>query len=251
MTTSLAWLTARPLAHRGLHDTATGVIENTASAFHAAAAGGYGIECDVQLSRDDEAMVQHDDTLSRLMESRGRVAEMAAAELQAARYRGCSDRMLTLSELCDLIGGRVALAVEIKSRFDGDLQLTRRVIEVLSAYKGPAAAMSFDPAIIAALRQLAPALPRGIVAEWRYGHDEWNRVSRIEKLKLALLLHAARTRPHFIAYQVRDLPSPAPFLARGMFGVPLLTWTVRTPQDLRTAARWADQMIFEGFRPET
>jgi glycerophosphoryl diester phosphodiesterase len=247
---SLAWLTARPLAHRGLHDAAAGVIENTASAFHAAAAAGYGIECDVQLSGDGEAMVQHDDTLSRLMDFHGRVADMTAAELQAVRYRGCDDRMLTLSELCDLIGGRVALAVEIKSHFDGDLRLTRRVIEVLSAYKGPVAAMSFDPGIVGALRDDAPALPRGIVAEWRYGHDEWKRVSRIEKLKLALLLHAPRTRPHFIAYQVRDLPSPAPFLARAMFAVPLLTWTVRTPQDRRTAARWADQMIFEGFRPD-
>lgn len=250
MTTSLAWLTARPLAHRGLHDAAAGVIENTASAFHAAAAAGYGIECDVQLSRDGEAMVQHDDTLSRLMESRGRVADMTAAELKAVRYRDCGDHMLTLGELCDLVGGRVALAVEIKSRFDGDLRLTRRAIEVLSAYKGPTAAMSFDPAIVAGLRDSAPSLPRGIIAEWRYGHEEWKRVSRIEKLKLALLLHAPRTRPHFIAYQVRDLPSPAPFLARAMFGVPLLTWTVRTPEDRRTAARWTDQMIFEGFRPE-
>jgi glycerophosphoryl diester phosphodiesterase len=250
VTTLLAWLTARPLAHRGLHDASAGVIENTASAFHAAAAGSYGIECDVQLSRDGEAMVQHDNTLSRLMESRRRVEELTTAELQALPYRACGDRMLTLSELCDLVRGRVALAVEIKSRFDGDLRLTQRVTQVLSAYRGSAAAMSFDPSVVAALRQLAPALPRGIVAEWRYGDEEWKQVSRIEKLKLGLLLHAPRTRPHFVAYQVRDLPSPAPFLARSIFGVPLLTWTVRTPEDRRTAARWADQMIFEGFRPE-
>ncbi len=250
MTTLLAWLTARPLAHRGLHDASAGVIENTASAFHAAAAGGYGIECDVQLSRDGEAMVQHDNTLSRLMASRRRVEELTTAELQALSYRTCGDRMLTLSELCDLVRGRVALAVEIKSRFDGDLRLTQRVTQVLSAYRGSAAAMSFDPSVVAALRQLAPALPRGIVAEWRCGHEEWKQVSRIEKLKLGLLLHAPRTRPHFVAYQVRDLPSPAPFLARSIFGVPLLTWTVRTSEDRRTAARWADQMIFEGFRPE-
>jgi len=248
LNSSLAWLTSRPLAHRGLHDAAAGIIENTASAFRAAVDAGYGIECDVQLSRDGEAMVHHDDTLWRLIETPGRVADMTAAELQQLRYRNCADRMLTLAELCELLGGRVPLAVEIKSHFDCDLRLTRRVAETLSKYNGPAAAMSFDPEAVRALRKFAPSLPRGIVAEWRYRHEEWKRISRIGKLKLGLLLHAPWSRPHFVAYQVRDLPSPAPFIARAL-GLPLLTWTVRTPEDARTAARWADQMIFEGFRP--
>ena len=248
MKQSLAWLTSRPLAHRGLHDPSAGIIENTASAFRAAIEAGYGIECDVQLSRDGEAMVHHDDTLWRLMQQPERVADMTAADLQQLRYRDCADRMLTLAELCALIGGRVPLAVEIKSHFDRDLRLTRRVIEILAEYDGPAAAMSFDPEVVRALRKLAPHLPRGIVAEWRYRHEEWKRISRIGKLKLALLLHAPWTRPLFVAYQVRELPSPAPYIARA-FGLPLLTWTVRSAEDRRHAARWADQMIFEGFRP--
>lgn len=248
MNRSLAWLTSRPLAHRGLHDAAAGVIENTASGFRAAIEAGYGIECDVQLSRDGEAMVHHDEGLSRLMQHSARVAELTAPELQQARYRHSADRMLTLGELCELIGGRVALAVEIKSRFDRDLRLTRRVAETLGKYNGPAAAMSFDPEVLRGLRRMAPHLPRGIVAEWRYHHDEWKRIGRVGKLKLALLAHAPWSRPHFVAYQVRDLPSPAPSIARA-FGLPLLTWTVRTPEDQRTATRWADQMIFEGFRP--
>ena len=248
MTQSLAWLTSRPLAHRGLHDASAGVIENTASAFCAAVDTGYGIECDVQLSRDGEAMVHHDDTLWRLMQRPEHVAELTAAELQRLPYRDCADRMLTLSGLCELIGGRVPLAVEVKSHFDRDLRLTRRVAETLAKYGGPAAVMSFDPEVVRALRKLAPDLPRGIVAGWRYRHDEWKRISRIRKLKFALLLHAPLSRPNFVAYQVRDLPSPAPWIARA-FGLPLLTWTVRTPEDRRPAARWADQMIFEGFRP--
>lgn len=249
MSRSLAWLTSRPIAHRGLHDASAGVIENTASAFAAAIAAGYGIECDVQLSRDGEAMVHHDETLSRLMQSQARVAELTAAELKQVRYRDSADRMLTLNELCELVGGRVALAVEIKSHFDRDLRLTRQVAETLRTYQGHAAAMSFDPEVVRGLRRFAPDLPRGIVAEWRYGHDEWKRIGRLGKLKLALLLHAPWSRPNFVAYQVRDLPSPAPAIARA-FGLPLLTWTVRTPEDRRAAGRWADQMIFEGFRPE-
>ena len=73
--------------------------------------------------------------------------------------------------------------------------------------------------------------------------------SAAQRRNLAFLLHAFRSRPHFVAYQVKDLPSPAPFIARHVFGLPLLTWTVRNEEDRTRAWRWADQMIFEGFRP--
>ena len=78
---ALDWLTARPLAHRGLHDASASVIENTASAFAAAIAGGYGIECDLQVSADGEAVVHHDDALGRLTEGSGRLADMNVAEI--------------------------------------------------------------------------------------------------------------------------------------------------------------------------
>jgi glycerophosphoryl diester phosphodiesterase len=243
------WLTARPVAHRGLHDARAGVIENTPSAFEAAVAGGYGIECDVQLSRDGEAIVHHDFALGRLTEGSGPLAALTAAELKIVAFRDTRDRMITLGELCDLIGGRVPLIVEIKSRFDGDLALTRRVAEVLTGYAGPAAAMSFDPALVALLRAIAPALTRGIVAERHYDHAEWAGLPPFKKWQLAHLAHAHRTRPHFIAWSVKDLPSLAPFVARRVFGLPLLTWTVRSDDDRRRAARFADQAIFEGWRP--
>jgi glycerophosphoryl diester phosphodiesterase len=249
VTRSLAWLTSRPLAHRGLHDAAAGVIENTASAFRAAVEAGYGIECDVQLSRDGEAMVHHDETLWRLMERPERVADLEAAELKQIPYRAGADRMLALADLCELVGGRVPLVVEIKCRFDGDMQLTRRVIERLTKYKGPAAAMSFDPAIVGYIRQHAPALPRGIVAERHYDDEGWKLLSRPQKLAMAFLLHAPFSRPQFVAYRVGDLPSPVAAITKTIFRLPLLTWTVWTPEERRTAAHYADQMIFEGFRP--
>lgn len=244
----LDWLTTRPVAHRGLHDASRGVIENTASAFAAAIAGGYGIECDVQLSRDGEAMVHHDEALGRLTEGQARLADQSATELAAVPFRQTPDRMLTLGGLCDLVAGRVTLLVEIKSRFDGDLRLTRRVAEVLAGYSGPAAAMSFDPAPIACLRETAPQLTRGIVAERHYDHAEWAAMRPRQKRQLAFLTHAPRTRPHFLAWSVKDLPAATPFIAR-LVGVPVLTWTVRGDDDRRRAARFADQVIFEGWRP--
>ena len=246
---SLAWLTARPVAHRGLHDAARGVIENTASAFQAAIDGGYGIECDVQLSRNGEAMVHHDFELGRLTVGSGPLLALTAAELKIVDFRGSADRMLTLAELCALVAGRVPLLVEIKSRFEGDMRLTQRVAEVLAPYAGPVAAMSFDPAVLATLREMAPHITRGIVAERHYAHAEWSRMTPAQRRSLAFLLHAPRSRPQFVAYAVRDLPAAAPLVARHVFGLPLLTWTVRSEEDRRRAARFADQAIFEGFTP--
>jgi glycerophosphoryl diester phosphodiesterase len=243
------WLIARPVAHRGLHDAAAGVIENTPSAFAAAIAGNYGIECDIQISADGEAMVFHDHTLERLTEGNGRVDALPADELKQVAFRATRDRMITLGALCELVADRAALFVEIKSRFDGDLRLVRRAAEVLAGYRGRVALMSFDPAPIAALRTLAPGLPRGIVAERRYDHPEWKPLSARTKRALAYFQHALRSRPQFVAYSVKDLPSAIPWMAQNVARIPVLTWTVRSEVDRARAARYADQMIFEGFRP--
>jgi glycerophosphoryl diester phosphodiesterase len=245
----LEWLTARPIAHRGLHDGANGIIENTASAFKAAIAGNYAIECDLQVTADGEAMVHHDGTLGRLTEGSGRLDAMSAAALRQVRHKATSDRILTLGELCDLVSGRATLVIELKSRFDGEVDLVRRAAAVLGSYAGPAALMSFDPAQIAALRRTAPKLPRGIVAESRSRHKNQSPLVSQARNALAYSRRALVARPQFLAYAVSDLPATIPFVARTMLGLPLLTWTVRTGADRKHAARWADQMIFEGFRP--
>jgi glycerophosphoryl diester phosphodiesterase len=245
----LDWLTARPIAHRGLHDAARGTIENTAGAVRAAIAGNYGVEVDVQVTSDGEAMVHHDDVLGRLTEGEGRLDSCTAAELKRVPFRGSDERMMTLGELCDLVGGRVTMLVELKSRFDGDRRLPLRVASVLESYAGPAAPMSFDPQQIADLRQKSPRLPRGIVAAKYRPHPYWDLMPLWMRHGMGYLLTALTSRPHFIAYGVADLPALAPLFARHVFGLPLLTWAVRTEAERAKAARYADQMIFEGFRP--
>jgi len=243
------WLTARPIAHRGLHDAAVGVIENTAAAVAAAAQAGYGIEIDLQISADGEAMVHHDDALGRLTDGSGALATMTAAAIRAVPFRASAERIPTLGEICDLVAGRVPLVLELKSRFDGDVRIAQRAAAVLAGYAGPAAAMSFDPMLVAALRAVAPGLRRGIVAQRRYHDPVRTAAAARENLRLGYLLHAPKSRPQFVAYAVTDLPAIAPAVARAVFGLPVLTWTVRTPQDLARAQRHADQIIFEGFRP--
>jgi len=243
------WLTARPVAHRGLHDASRGVIENMPAAAQAAVAGNFAIECDIQLSADGEAMVHHDDALGRLTEGSGRLREKTAAELKSVTFKATAERMMTLSDLCDLVAGRVPLVIEVKSLFDGDRRLVRRMAEVLASYQGPAVGMSFDPDQVMALRELIPSRPRGIVAERHYTAQDWPEASPAQRREMTHLRHALRTRPDFVAYSIDELPALAPWLARNLFGCPLLTWTVRTPAQRARAAQYADQMIFEGFVP--
>lgn len=243
------WLTARPIAHRGLHDRASGILENTLSAAEAAIAGGFAIECDVQDTADAEAVVFHDFTLERLTEESGPVRERNAAALGRMSIGGTGDRIETLTWLLDQIAGRVPLIVEIKSRFDGDLRLTQRVVEIIAPYSGPLVVKSFDPAVIAAMRDLSPATPRGIVAQSRYDHPDWAHLSPATKHALANLLHFPETRPDFLSWRVGDLPCAPPFLCGVLAGLPVMAWTVRTEEDRQRAAEHADQMVFEGFRP--
>ncbi len=243
------WLTARPVAHRGLHDVARGIIENMPAAAQAAVDGNFAIECDIQLTADGEAMVHHDDALGRLTEGTGALLGKTAAELKAVPFKSTSERMMTLGDLCALVAGRVPLVIEVKSHFDGDRKLVSRMAEVLAGYSGPAVGMSFDQDQVLALRQLIPSRARGIVAEREYTQADWPEASPEQRRGMTHLRHAFRTRPHFVAYWVNELPAVAPWIARNVLGLPLLTWTVRTPEQRARANSYADQMIFEGFVP--
>jgi glycerophosphoryl diester phosphodiesterase len=245
------WLTARPVAHRGLHDISRGIVENMPAAAEAAIAGNFAIECDIQLTSDAEAMVHHDDELGRLTEGSGTLLTKTAAELKAVQFKTTAERMMTLTDLCHLVAGRVPLVIEVKSHFDGDRKLVKRMAEVLSSYQGPAVGMSFDPDQVCALRELIPSRSRGIVAEHDYTAEDWPDASPEQRHEMTHLRHFFRTQPDFVAYWVDELPSMAPWLARNVFRCPLLTWTVRTSEQRARAARHADQMIFEGFVPGT
>ena len=243
------WLTARPVAHRGLHDAASGIIENMPGAVKAAIAGNFSIEVDIQLTADGEAMVHHDHALGRLTEGNGLLIEKTAAELKSVKFLDTPEQMMSLSDLCAMVGCRVPLVIEVKSHFRGDRRLVKRMAEVLSSYQGHAVGMSFDPDQVMALRELIPSRPRGIVAERHYTAQDWPQASPAQRRDMTHMRHFLRTRPDFVAYYVDQLPSLAPWLARNIFRCPLLTWTVRTPAQRAAAAQYADQMIFEGFVP--
>jgi glycerophosphoryl diester phosphodiesterase len=243
------WLTARPIAHRGYHDASAGRVENTLPAAEAAMAKNFAIECDVQRTADDRVVVFHDDTLDRLTNLAGDVERKSLAELRAARFKDGDATIPTLDELLDLVDGRVPLVVEFKSTFRGDRRLEAAASASLASYAGPVAVMSFDPASMMAMRRLTPSLPRGMLGD-RFTASEWPMLGAAQRWTYASFAMAPVVMPSFVSYDVHALPASAPLALRHFFRVPLLTWTVRTPEDRAIAKAWADQITFEGFDPD-
>jgi len=241
----------KPIAHRGLHDAAKGIIENTAAAFEAAIAGGYGIECDVRAAACNTPMVFHDDTLERLIGHRDRVDVLDAPALKRFKFREGNSHMSDLAELLALVGGRQPILAEIKSAWDPPNRPFLQAIATLAAaYHGPLALMSYDPAVMAVLRELAPSVPRGIVSGLIEDEAHWrDKLGPERAYRLSHLLESRQAAPDFYAYQVGALPTPVTRFVREVLGMPLFTWTVRTQEEREIAARWADAPIFEGYEP--
>lgn len=244
----------RPIAHRGLHDPSRGIVENTEPAFAAAIARGYGIECDLRAAAGGVPIVFHDDTLERLIEGTGPVASLDLPALKKLQHKTSGAKIMTYGELLELAAGRVPLLVEVKGEWTPpDLRFLRQIASLTLAYRGPVALMSFDPAIVAALAELAPGIARGIVSgSYRRGDAEgwWDEHLTPERQeRLSHLLESAPAYPDFYAYQVQALPTPVTRFVREVLGMPLLTWTVRTPEDMARARAHADAPIFEGFLP--
>ena len=245
---ALDWL-KRPIAHRGLHDEAKGIVENSASAIEASIAKDYAVEVDLQCAAHGVPVVFHDRTLDRLTAERGAVAERDATTLCAIPLRNSDDRILSLDRLLVIVDGRVPLLIEVKSTWSDDHTYKRNIAAALATYKGNVAVMSFDPDCVAAFRDLAPTLPSGLIGERFDDKHYWSELSAWQRFTMRHLLTAAIARPNFIAYDIRALPALAPGIARDVFNLPLLTWTVRNEADKANAQLFADAMIFEGIVP--
>ena len=244
----LYWL-KRPIAHRGLHDAAKGIVENSASSVRAAMGAGFAVEVDLQCAAGHMPVVFHDATLDRLTSETGPVAARDVEALSRIPLRNSADCILSLPALLALVNGHVPLLLEVKSTWARDGKFEANIANMLASYPGPVAVMSFDPYSLAALREVAPALPRGLVAERFDDRRYWPQLTVWQRLAMRNLLTSAIAWPHFIAYDISALPALAPLIARTLFGLPLLTWTVRTKDERERALRYADAMIFEGIVP--
>lgn len=236
MMSKLAWLTERPVAHRGYHDMNKEVWENTLSAFSRAIEAGFAIECDLHYASDGVPVVFHDDDLQRVCNLPGEVRERTSAELGLLSIGGTKDKIPTLKQLLQLCGGKVPLVLELKGREGDDEGFAESVLEVLEGYKGHVALMSFDHWLLKDLKALEAPYPVGLTAE---GNKPETFFQHDEAMHLGL---------DFISYFYGHLPNPF-VTAQRQRGIPVITWTVRDEAARKHTFANADQMTFEGFDP--
>lgn len=233
-----------PVAHRGLW-TKDGAPENSLAAFQAACAGGYGIELDVQLTADGEAVVFHDDRLERMTGQEGRVRDHTAADLGAMSLKGTDETIPTLADTLTLIGHRAMVFIELKTPFGEVGPLEKRVTDVLIDHNGPTAVIGFNPYSHAWFADHHPQILRGLDSySW---NDEGARKLAPEMRKsLAALEQVELARPDFLALGLDMLPSARADLYRAK-GMPIIAWTVRSPEQWEGVRDHCDNLIFEGF----
>lgn len=238
-----------PLAHRGYHDRKSRRPENSLAAFRAAIAAGYGIELDVQISADGQAMVFHDDLLDRLTERRGPVRALGAAELGAIPLRHSDERIPTLAQVLECVAGRVPLLIEIKAGLDTmadtDGRLEAAVADALADYAGPVAVMSFNPHCVAHMARLAPRIARGLTTE-SYDLARSAPIPPETCDRLRQIPDYARTGSSFISHEAADLGRERVAELKAQ-GAAILCWTIHNPAEEAEARKVADNITFEGY----
>jgi len=238
-----------PIAHRGLHSA--GVPENSMAAFRAAIAAGYGIECDIQATADGTPVVFHDDDLPRLTGAEGLVRAMGIDALSMLRLMETGEGIPTLADLLAEVRGRVPLLIEIKDqslRSTGEVGgLSDRVAELVAAYQGPVAVMSFNPHSIAAFHKAAPGVTVGLTT-CGYEEADWPMLDAAMRAHLAAIADFGPVGASFISHDCNDLENPA-VTALKAEAVPVLCWTIRSPAQEMAARRVADNITFEDYLP--
>ncbi|GLQ07685.1 glycerophosphodiester phosphodiesterase family protein [Sneathiella chinensis] len=239
------WLTSQPIAHRGLHDSAAGIAENSLSAFRQAMQAGLPIELDVHLSADGLPVVFHDDTLIRMTGDPRAVKQVSFAELTALKLDSGPDTLPGLMEVLQVVNGTVPLVIELKHDPEGPDRLSQTVHEALTGYGGDFSIQSFDPWILQWFRLNAPHIIRGQLAM----KSPPKKMPLHRKFMMGQMLFNRMSAPHYIGYDVRDVHSwPVRRVRRR--NIPALAWTVTRQDQLDHARKHADNVIFETLTPD-
>lgn len=240
---------ARPLTHRALHDRKAGRVENSLKSIAAAIKAGYGIEMDVQLSRDGQAMVFHDDLLDRLTAETGPVRHKSQQELEAIPLKDDGGTIPSLQTVLQLVAGQVPLLIEIKDQ-DGEMgpnvgPLEEATCAALKDYNGDVALMSFNPHSVAKCATFAPDIPRGITTS-SYEGIYWPEVPAATRDVLREIPDYDRVGACFISHESTDLDRPRVAELKSK-GASIFTWTIRSAKEEAAARRIVDNVTFEGY----
>lgn len=229
-------------AHRGLHDNASPAPENSMTAFALAVQSGFGIELDVQLTRDEVPVVFHDTSLKRVCGVDKRLSDLTFSELQECRLYDSNETIPRFTDVLALVNGQVPLIVELK--FDGwNPRLCELADRLLSAYEGVYCVESFYPQAVFWYRKNRPHIVRGQLADH---HSQTTLIAWV----LQMLLFNRVTKPDFIAYNCKFRHSLSRILCRKLYGNMAVAWTIQSEEELKQCRQDFDLFIFEGFIPK-
>jgi len=242
-------LLTRPIAHRGLHDVANGRAENSPKGIAAAMEHGYGIELDLQMSKDGVPMVFHDYDLARLTGESGPISQRTAAELAQIGLLHDGDGVPTLADTLAQIGGRVPILIEFKDQ-DGQMgpnvgPLEDAAAALLQDYEGDCAVMSFNPHSVAALRKALPNMPRGLVT-CDYTEKDWPILPAPVRDRLRDIPNFEDLGCTFISHDRNNLAANRVAKIKAA-GHPILTWTIKSAEQEAEARKIATNITFEGY----
>jgi glycerophosphoryl diester phosphodiesterase len=236
----------RTYAHRGLYEKDQSVPENSLQAFRNAAQAGYGVELDVQLTKDKVVVVFHDDDLKRVCGVDARVDAYTFEELQSMPLFGTAHRIPTFTDVLDALGGKAPVIVELKSGGDWK-NLCPLTLKILEAYEGDYCIESFHPLPVRWFYRNAPGVLRGQLSEaYRYSSKSmpWYQSLLMSRLLTNILAH-----PQFIAYRIG--PKCLSVRIAEAMGAMRVAWTARDPGGHAALAKRNDAVIFEHYRPDT
>lgn len=236
-------------AHRGLHDAAQGIPENSMAAFRRAVDHGFGAELDVHLMADGSLAVVHDSDLTRVCGKKALIEDLAAANLEDYPLMGTGETIPLFGEVLDLFEGKTPLIVELKVERGNAYALTDAAMKALEGWKGTYCVESFHPAVLLRLKEKYPHVLRGQLSEDFIRGSEVGNLSTPVRFVLTHLLTTAITRPDFIAYKWEDRKEPSLRLMRALYGVHEVGWTVRDQKTMDMLARDGVTPIFESFIP--
>ena len=232
-------------AHRGLHDNESDAPENSMAAFRKAVDAGFGMELDIQLSKDKVPVVFHDFTLKRVCGAEGKIKDYTLQELKEFRLYGTKEQIPTLAQVLELVDGRVPLIVEFKGE-DTDISLCPIADKLLREYKGIYCVESFNPLMVIWYKKHHKEIFRGQLSEKFFSHGKKNAFHfLLQNMMLNFL-----SKPDFIAYKCTDYDALARRLCCGLFKATAVTWTIRSAEELKEMQKHFEIFIFEGFLPK-
>lgn len=233
-------------AHRGLHDNETEAPENSLPAFKKAVKAGYGIELDVQLTKDRIPVVFHDFTLERACGKPGKVYDYTYEELQQFPLFQSEERIPKFEEVLKVVKGKVPLIVEIKMEWM-DSTVCAYADKLLQEYKGIYCVESFNPLALLWYRKYHNDVLRGQLSDGFLKEGEYT--GALYWLLQNLLLNWA-TKPDFVAYNHKYADNLSRRLCRKLYWNMAAAWTIKSQQELEAAKGEFDVFIFDSFIPE-